>query len=283
MKKKILILFAILLFFVACSKYDKDKLTKERYVVTSPEIAELIYLIGAEKNVVGVTVECDYPNYYKKIKKVGNFGNVSIEKVIALKPTVVFTTKLEQDKLNDTLKKLDINVVAFYPHKIEDLIDSIVKIGKITHREKRAGFVADSLLSELSKIKEENQKIKDKPKVYVEIYNNPVMSASNDSFLGQLISYAGGRNIFEKLPRDYSQVNQEEIIKKNPDVIICLVPNETKERIAQRKGWTKISAVKTGKIYTTKEINPDLVLRAGSRVVVGIKKLKKLIYNEQNN
>jgi len=273
LKKLILLLFILPIIF-SCSNSIQKKNKSKRYIITSPELAELIYLLNAEKNVVGVTVECDYPSYYKSIEKVGNFGKVNIEKIISLKPDIVFTTKLEQDKLNYTLKKLNIKTVAIYPKTIRDELDAIIKLGKITNKEKRALAVYDSFNIELQKIKENRQT---KPKVYVEIYNNPLMTASKESFVGQLIEYAGGENIFDKLPRDYSQVSQEEIIKRNPQVIISLVPNVTKEQIAQRKGWQNIAAVKSGKIYTTQDINPDMVLRAGSRIIQAIKKLQTII------
>ncbi len=275
-----ILLFAFLI--LSCSKSVKNNNSQNRYVITSPEIAELIYLLGAQNDVVGVTYECDYPEFYKKIKKVGNFGNVSVEKIVALKPTIVFTTKLEQDKLNAELSKLKIKVVAVYPKNIDDFLNSIIRLGMAIGKQKRAEFVADSLKSELENLKKKFNGTQ-KPKVYVEIYNNPVMSASSQSFLGQLIDYAGGKNIFEKLPRDYSRVKPEEIIKENPDVIISLVPNQTKKRISQRKGWQNINAVKNGRIYTVKDVNPDIVLRAGSRIIKGIKQLHKAIYNEKDD
>ena len=278
MKKLILFIFLILIL-LSCSHSNIPKTDSHRYIITSPEVAELIYLLGAQKNVVGVTIECDYPSYYKHIEKIGNFGKVNIEKIISLKPDVVFTTKLEQDKLNYTLKKLNIKTVALYPKTINEELNEILQLGKILHKENRAKVVYDSLKSELEKIKSKIQK--KRPKVYVEIYDNPLMTASQESFVGQLISYANGENIFDKLPRDYSQINQEEIIKRNPDVIISLVPNVTAKRIKERKGWQNISAVKSGMVYTTEDINPDIVLRAGSRIVTAIKKLDTLIHNEK--
>ena len=271
----------ILLFFLSCSKSDKISSQRERYVITSPEIAELIYLINAQNNVVGVTIECDYPSVYKSLPKVGNFGKVDVEKILNLKPDIVFTTKLEQDELNHTLSKLNIRTISLYPKTVDEVLNSIVKLGEITGNKKRATFVVDSLKSELETIKTQNKKIIKKKRVYIEIYNNPLMSVSDESFVGNLIKYAGGENIFKTLPRDYSMVKQEDIIKKNPQVIISLLPGETKERIASRKGWQNIDAVKNGRIYTVKDIDPDVVLRAGSRIIIGIKSLQKLIYDEK--
>lgn len=276
LKKLLLLLYLFpIIFIFSCQSHNVDK---QKYIVTSPEIAELIYLIGAQKDVSAITKECDYPSYYQKLPIVGNFGNVDIEKIVAMQPTAVFTTKLEQDKLNSELAKLNIKTIAIYPKTIDDMLDAVVEIGKVTNRNKRAKFVADSLRTELLKLKEESPKTH--PKVFVEIYNNPLMSASKESFVGELLEYAGGENIFTKLPRDYSMISQEKVLENNPDIIISLVPDETKSNIKSRKGWQNINAVKNNRIYTTKDINPDIVLRAGSRVVEGIKNLRKLIYEK---
>ena len=270
-----LLLLAILL---SCSP-SKTEISKNRYIVTSPELAEIIAAIDGTQNIVGVTAECNYPFSLEQIVKVGNFGKVDFEKIISLNPTLVFTSGLEQELLTNELQKLDIPTAQFYPKSIDEMVTSIREIGKLIGTEKRANFVADSLQIEIEKIKE--KPIGEKPSVYVEIYNNPIMSVSDKSFVGEVVQTAGGNNIFSELPREYSRVKAEAVIGANPEIIILTCPPEiTAESIKNRKGWEVISAIQNNRIYTANEVNPDLIIRATPRVIEGMKILQKL-FNEK--
>ncbi|MCK5050690.1 MAG: ABC transporter substrate-binding protein [Candidatus Cloacimonetes bacterium] len=277
MKKIVFLVFAVILL-AGCLKFNKH--AGDRYIITSPEIAEIVYLLQGADNIVGVTIECDYPAKLQEIEKVGNFGKVDFEKIISLDPTIVFTSGLEQELLTTELEKLQISTAQFYPRSIDDMISSIREIGKLIGVEKRANFVADSLFAEIEKISQNNGD--NSPTVYVEIYNNPIMSVSDRSFVGEVVQKAGGNNIFAELPRDYSRVKAEDIINADPEIIILTCPPEvTAESIKIRKGWEVISAVKNDRIYTALDINPDLIIRATPRVIEGMKQLQKIFKDEK--
>lgn len=278
LKKRLVILSIVSMIFIFSCK--SNNINTKKYIVTSPEIAELIYLIGAQNDVVAVTKECDYPAYYQNLPIVGNFGSVDIEKIVSIHPSIVFTTKLEQNKLNSELTKLNIKTIAIYPKTVDDMLEAIMKIGESTNKNNRAKFVVDSLKTEFLTLKNISKEKKYHPKVFIEIYNSPLMTASNESFVGKLLDYAGGENIFIKLPRDYCRISPEKVLKNNPDIIISLVPGVTKKNIASRKGWQNLNAVRNNRIYTTEDIDPDILLRAGSRVINGIKDLQKIIYEK---
>jgi len=278
MQKFGLLIVFLVIVITGCSKSESK--IGERYIITSPEIAEIICLLKGSENIVGVTIECNYPAELQEIEKVGNFGKVDFEKIISLSPTLVFTSGLEQELLTSELEKLKIPTTQFYPKSIEDMITSIREIGKLIDEEKRANLVADSLQMELTKI---TSNVGDtSPKVYVEIYNNPIMSVSDNSFVGEVIEKAGGNNIFAELPRDYSRVKAEDVIMADPEIIVLTCPPEiTAEHIKIRKGWEVISAVKNDRIYTALDINPDLIIRATPRVIEGMKKLHKIFKDEK--
>ncbi|MEA2096661.1 MAG: helical backbone metal receptor [Candidatus Cloacimonadota bacterium] len=278
MKKIVLFFVFAVIILVGCSKGEQK--VGNRYIITSPEIAEIIYLLQGAENIVGVTIECDYPAKLHEIEKVGNFGKVDFEKIISLDPTIVFTSGLEQELLTTELEKLQIPTAQFYPKSIDNMISSIREIGELIGAEKRANFVADSLSTEIKKISQNNDD--NSPKIYVEIYNNPIMSVSDRSFVGEVIQKAGGNNIFAELPRDYSRVKAEDIINADPEIIVLTCPPEvTAESIKIRKGWEVISAVKNDRIYTALDINPDLIIRATPRVIEGMKILQKIFSYEK--
>ncbi|MBC8384587.1 MAG: ABC transporter substrate-binding protein [Candidatus Cloacimonetes bacterium] len=264
-----------LLTFFSCNP-SPPKTKTPRYIVTSPEVAEIISLIQGTKNIVGITAECTFPVELKTKKVVGTFGKVDYEKIISLQPTHVFTSALEQDAIASELDKLNIKTVQIYPKSISELISSIREIGKNLDEIDRANFVADSLQIRIDQLVVSNSSTYHSS-VYIEIYGNPLMSVSDDSFVGELLTASGGKNVFSKLPRDYSRIKPEKVIEANPEIIILTYPGISAEDIQNRKGWEVISACQTGKIYSIKDIDPDLILRASPRVIEGISKLQELL------
>ena len=272
MFKKAIYLVLILMFLAGCQQQNKS-MEHDRYIVTSPEVAEILAVLGAAENIVGITQECNYPNSLENIEKIGNFGKVDFERIIELESTLVFTSGLEQDALSLELEKLNIAVEKIYPQSVSELMSSILKIGTLVGRKERAEFIVDSLRTDLQKIKE-NQNLNN-PQIYVEIYGDPLMSVNKESFVGELVTLAGGVNIFSDLPREYSRIDAEKVIEANPEIIILTYPGILAEDVQQRKGWEVISAVKNRKVYSAADIDPDLILRASPRCIKGIKQLKK--------
>ena len=276
LNQRIFYLLPVVIFtFISCSS-NNPKSDSPRYIVTSPEVAEIISLIQGTENIVGVTLECDYPLSLKDIPKIGTFGTVDFEKIISLQPSIVFTSALEQDAIAAELSKTDIKTVQIYPGSISEMLSSIREIGKHLEDVVRANYVADSLQTILSELTKSTDSA-ESPKVYIEIYGNPLMSVSDESFVGELLTVSGGNNIFPHLPREYSRIKPEKVIEANPEIIILTYPGITKEQVQNRKGWSVISACKTGKIYSIDDINPDLILRASPRIIEGIQRLKEII------
>lgn len=263
----------LLSFATACKPQAKAN-GEAAFVVLSPEVAEILSALGAEELISGVAVECDYPPSLKAKPIVGNFGAIDKEKVLALNPKIVFTSALEQDAIANDLKKLGIEVVTSYPKSIAELFAEIGRLGSIIGKEKEATLLTEELKGELAEIKARalGKKV---PKVYLEIYRDPLMSVADNSFVGELIETAGGDNIFERLERDYARVNPEEVIRQNPDIMICY-SRDTRENILKRKGWQDIPAIKAGRIYFEEDISPDLIQRATPRSFKGMKQLAEL-------
>ena len=264
--KSVLILILII--------YNINAISTKRYIITSPEVAEIIAILDGTKNIVGITKECNFPIELANKEIVGDFGSSNIEKIINLSPTIVFTSGLEQAKLASDLEKLGIPVKKIYPTTIDEFYNSIKIIGELIDKKKSA----DSLITSLKlSIHDFRNNVIAKKRVYIEIYGNPIMSVSRKSFVGELLDIAGGENIFTTLPRDYCRVKAEEVVASNPDIIILTYGGITSEEIKNRKGWEQISACQNEKIFTIKEVNPDLILRASPRIILGIEQLRNCL------
>jgi iron complex transport system substrate-binding protein len=267
--------FLVLLLLGGCWKNASNE-GDLRIVVLSPELAEIIASLDGVELMVGVTRECDYPPELAELAQVGNFGAVDMEKVLALKPDMVFTAGLEQEALAAELAKTGLRVHTFHPRKLDDLPNIIVEIGSLIQREKQAATVADSLRKGFAEMRSQTADLP-KPKVYLEIYRDPLMSVSDESYVGEVIESAGGDNIFSVLERDYARISAEDVVKANPDIIICY-SEVSLESILSRKGWQDIPAIQNKRIYFEKDIDPDLILRATPRALEGLRRLNRLFY-----
>ena len=272
--KTLLILLSIAMLLLISSCKPKETPKEERYVVLSPEVAEIMAALDLTDKIVGLTAECTYPSEFASIPKVGKFGTIRKEAMLKLEPTVVFAAGLEQEAIAEELQKLNIKVVSVYPQSLEEMYAAITNIGAITGTEQRAKALNEELKASIAAIQKKAAKLA-KPKVYLEIYRNPLMSVSDDSFVGTILETAGGDNIFPTLEREYARVKPEDVINAAPDIIICYSRDSIKN-IVSRKGWQDIPAIKNGYIYTHKEINPDLILRAGPRITLGLNRLYDL-------
>jgi ABC-type Fe3+-hydroxamate transport system substrate-binding protein len=268
----ILSLLLIMVFAMSCtSSKEQDK---DRYVVLSPEVAEILASLGIEDRIVGLTTECTYPPSLAQIHKVGAFGAVKVESVIALKPGIVFVSGLEQDGLAQDLTRLGFRVERVYPTSVDDIFTGIERIGEITDTQVKAQELIRSMQQEIAAIRAQNQG-KSIPKVYLEIYRDPLMSVADNSFVGELIEIAGGNNVFDALERDYSRVKAEDVITSSPDIMICY-SQDSLANITSRKGWQVIPAIRDTMIFFEDDIDPDLIQRAGPRIIRGLRELSAI-------
>ena len=271
------IIIIIILFTFSCKQSEKNQ--KKGIVVLSPEVAEIICALNAENEITGITAECNYPPSLQQKKIVGSFSSIDKEAIIALNPRLIFCSSLEQESIAIDLKNLGFQVEVIYPESINAMFSDIERIGTLIRRKEAAGKLVKDLKEEREKIKANSQG-KLRPKVYLEIYRNPLMSVSDSSFVGELIETAGGDNIFPRLERDYARINPEAVISAKPDIMICY-SQDTLENIINRKGWQNIPAIQKRKIFFEKDINPDLIQRATPRCIEGMKILAKLFEDWQ--
>ena len=253
---------------------------KQRFVSIAPSTTEILFSLGLDDEIVGVTTFCNYPSQAKDKEKVGMFSQPDIEKILSLKPDMIFATGLEQASIVEKLKQLGLKAYVSDPSNMQELFISIKEIGEITSREKEALGLINQMKAKIEQIgiKVESIPKERRPKVFIEIWYDPLMTAGKGSFVDELITLAGGINIAHDTPQAYSCFSAEQVIKRNPDCIILgyMVKERTFDRVRGRLGWEEIKAVKNNRIY--KDIDPDLFLRSGPRLVEGLEEIYKRLY-----
>jgi len=255
-------------------------LEPRRIVCTSPEITEVLFAVGAGDRVVGVVRGCDWPPAARELPLVGDFSNVSLERVVALRPDLVITTGHEQERMVAQLARLDVPVVAFLAKDIASVRRNVVAVASLVGEEGRGASLAAEVDAELAAVATAVEAVPAgrRPRVYLEISPEPLMTVADGSFVDEAVELAGGVNVGADLPRPYSRIDPEAVIARDPEVIILCHGNATPAAVGARTGWGRISAVREGRVY---EVDPDLVLRAGPRLGEGVAALHALFYKGQ--
>lgn len=258
----------------------KNKVTiekePERIVSLAPSHTEILFSLGLEDKIVGVTSFCDYPEEAKEKDKIGDYEGINIEKVIELEPDLVVQYGKGDEGINSKIKEAGIPIVSYEPESIDEVINTINEIGKVTGKEEEAKKITEDMKAKKDEIVD---KVKDeeRAKVFYEIWHDPLMAAGPGSFMDELINLAGGENIAKDAKEEYTEFDQEQLIERNPDIYLAAEDTEDKtvESIKTRPGYETINAVKNDKVYL---LEPNIVSRPGPRIVEALELVAKTLH-----
>lgn len=272
--------FLIFLFlFKPCVSFGES--LSPRYVSLAPATTEILFALGLEKEIVGVSSFCNYPPAAKQKESVGSFSAPNIENILSLRPDVIFCTGMEQTPTVLELRHLNFKVYVSSPTTISGLFDSIAEIGALTHKEKEARSLIAEMKVDLESLQKSVTRLSrtKKVKIFVEIWGDPLITAGRGSLVDELITFLGGINIASDVPRSFCYFNSEQVILRNPDcIILAYMTQDAPETLMKKRlGWKSVSAVKNGCVYS--DIDPDLILRPGPRIVDGARELFKRMYS----
>ena len=256
---------------------DADNL---RIISLAPNITEMIFAIGMADSIVGVTDYCNYPIEARDIERVGGFGPPNIEKLLSLSPDLVISTNIPNDDVCKLLSRSGIELLVVKIDSIQSMLDGLRQVGYAVKNPERAEKLVAEMQAELDIVRQRYSNVpREKPtKVFIEIWYDPITTVGRTSFIDDVITQAGGINVAHDISQVYPCINPEKVIQWNPDVIItCYMDREghTPEQMADRIGWTDISAVKSGRIIN--DFPGDLILRPGPRLIEGVKTLAEVL------
>lgn len=249
-RSKLSIFFCIALFIFSsggASTYAQGNAPK-RIISLAPAITEELYLLGVEDKIVGVTTYCHRPPDAQKKEKIGTVIRVNIEKIVSLKPDLVLELSMNDLKQIEKLKNLGIKIVSLsQPKDFSGICDQFLEVGKLVGKKNQAKEIIDIAKKKVNSIKEKVRKL-EKPKVFVQIGVKPLFTVTKGSFIHDFIELAGGINIASGTKTGLYA--REEVLRKNPDVIIIVTMGIAGEQ--EKKTWQKyntLNATKNKRIY----------------------------------
>ena len=251
-----------------------------RIIPLAPSLTEILYYLGLGDRVVGVTDFSYYPPEALEKPRVGTYIKLNIEKMISLSPDLVLGTKDGNNPgIVDLLEQAGIQSYIVNPRNIREVIDTIPEIGRLCGVSRRADKSAQQLRARLERVIKTVES-KEKPLVFLQINLQPIMTVNKKTFHHDLITLAGGRNMTGDEYITYPRISLEEVIKKNPDIII-ISSMERGGRFEKARQewlkWTSIPAVKNNRVHL---IDSDLIDRPSPRIIDGLEAMARIIHPE---
>jgi iron complex transport system substrate-binding protein len=259
--------------------------TPERIVSLAPSITEGLYAIGAGELLVGRTDFDNYPPQVEDLPSVGGFAaeNISVETIVALEPDLVLGGATSHEALAEQLSASGIPLFIFDPVSIDDVYANLETMGRITDHQTDAQAVVQEMQARIQAVQDAVADVPEaeRPAVFYEVWDEPLMTAGPNTFVSQMVELAGGVNVFADAAEDYPIISQEVVFERAPVVILGPTTHgETfgAEVVAARPGWDSLPAVQTGRVYV---LDGDIVSRPGPRIAEGVELIAAALYPDR--
>jgi iron complex transport system substrate-binding protein len=252
----------------------------QRIVSLAPSLTEILYALGLGNQIAGVTVHCNYPAGALTKPRIGSYVDLNVEKILALKPDLVIATAdgNERDSV-ERLVRFGVRVFLTNPKNLSEVFETIWAVGRMTRREPQAQSLVVSLEQRADRIIRACAGLS-RPRVFLQINEQPLMTVGRDTFHNNLITLANGMNISGGEAIKYPKFSLEQVLKAKPDVILItsMERGAAGEKKKERwKQWAQIPAVKNGRIQL---LDSDLLDRPSPRLVDGLEALARAIHPE---
>lgn len=259
------------------------KTPAERIVSLAPSITGTLFKIGLGERIVALTKYDDWPQQAVDKKSKGdvavleNMVNPEVERVAGEQPDLVIATKATTLKSITKLEQIGIPVVVVdYGTSVEDILHAIILTGKVSGAEESAKLLANQIQLNISLVARNASSVAVKPKVFWFVWQQPLTTAGGSSFINALIEEAGGNNTFEDVKSAWPVISPEEVLARNPDVIIISKGHpgisQTGDLLALFPAWKDLKAVKEGRVFFV----PTFYIQPGPRTGLAVEELAKI-------
>ena len=236
-----------------------------RLISLVPSLTETACDLGLADNLAAITANDDYPPEILHLPKVGDM-NPDYEYLIALQPdAILIDTSITNAQIQSRLKQLGLPVVETHIEYLDDLVRELPHLGEALNCRASALALQQEVQKALHQARQRAQALPRRPRVYIDVYNNPLLTAGKPSLLNELLEIAGGENIYADIDKAYPNISAEDLIVRRPDIV--LLTSMSAEAARKHPQFSKIDAVKEGIIL---EMPSSLMQRPTKRSLQSI-------------
>ena len=247
----------------------------QRIVSLNPVTTELLFTLGAGSRVVGRTHFDRYPSAALAVPDLGNGMQPNVEAIVGVHPDLVILYAGESNRAAAAqLRTAGLNTLSIRDDHISDFRRTVELIARATGDTVAGTAVADSVERSLAAVSARPRP--EKPvTVFWHVWDSPILTIGRGSYLDELVTIAGAKNVFGDLPQPSPQVTLEEIVRRNPDFI--LVGAESSKKLRANPLWRAVPAVREGRLLV---VDTLLVGRPGVRLGEAARSLRALILKD---
>ena len=262
----------------------------QRIVSTTPSITEMLFALGLGDRVVGVTTFCRYPPAATKLPKIGSYTQPNLEVIVSLRPDLVIIQE-NPIRLGAKLRGLGLRVLELDHRSVNDIYVSLDKIAGAAGVSERAQSLKASIRSQLDAVRREAAGLPRRRVMFL-VGRTPnalegMMAVGKASYLNELMQIAGGDNIFADAVTAYPKISLEEILARDPDVIIDMgemantegVTEADKRRVVRL--WDRYPAIRAVREKRVYAVASDIFVVPGPRMVEATREFFRMIHPEQ--
>ncbi len=256
----------------------------QRIVSTVPGLTEILFALGLDQRIVGVSEYCVYPPAAKQKTRIGNFLQPNIEKIASLRPDLVLIIK-NPVRLAERLANVKLRVEELDLESLPGILAAISRVGVLTGRQSQAAALRQQLESGLERLR---RRPKPRRRVAFLVGRTPqrlegMVAVGAGSYLDSLLQAAGGENIFADSPTMYPKISIEQLLARQPEVLFEM-GDSVHEGLAGRQYredvlavWAKLpslQAVKNRRVYP---LNDSVFVVPGPRFLEAAERLARAL------
>lgn len=251
----------------------------ERIVSLAPSLTEILFALGAGDRVVGVTTFCDTPAAaLAAVARVGGGLDPNVEVVMSLRPDLIVAPRtVAAARAVEAIRARGVPVSIFEPQTFPELHEAVRELGRMTGRAVEAEALVASMRRDEEAARAIGRSLPRPPRVYLELWRDPLVTAGRAGYLQAVVEAAGGENAFGDVAATTAQVSPESILARDPDVVVLLYEGARDEsgRLRTRPGWAGLRAVREGAVIA--DLPLDLLARPGPRLAAGTLRLAEAL------
>jgi len=245
-----------------------------RIVSLEPSVTAILSALGRADWLVGVSKWCDQVAEVGDLPRVSTTWCAKAEEITALDPDLVIASVPYRTESVCELLQADLDVLCLYPQRLDDVFRHILTLGRLTDASRQAEQVVATMQGSFAALRARRRDLP-RPRVYVEIWNDPLMCAS--PWVAELVDIAGGQPV----PGGRSgRVSEQEILSADPQIIVVAwagIPQPELHKVMQRPGWQQVEAIRTGRVLAVDEM---AINAPGPNLVRGAELLLSCIHPE---
>lgn len=260
-----------------------------RIVSTAPSITEMLFALGLGGRVAGVTEYCRYPEEARRIRKIGTYIQPNIEAILSLRPDLVVIQE-NPARLKEKFEAVGLNVLELRHTTVADVYESISILGRMTGAGGRATTLNALIRGRLDEIASRTGRRPRRRMMFI-VGRTPdaiegLVAVGRASYLNELIAIAGGENVFAAAAAPYPKVSLEEVLARDPEVIIDMgemadtegVTEEQKRRVVELwRRYPNLAAVRRGAVFA---VASDIFVVPGPRMVDAAAEFGRMLHPE---